>query len=301
MDNEIKEKMLMTHKNCADCKKSKLVEEFDKNSKLKTGYSSYCTECRRWQAAETRERNKRKNHDGLQVIRVSKKCGTCGCHKPVDEFAKSRCRSDGLYFRCKVCHAEYGERQRKRVRADREAGLLVRLTEHLCTECKRTKAADMFHKDSGLKTGLSCYCKACDGKLKSIRHRKQMEEDVEYRMLQTLKKRTRKEITVESNRWISLLGCSTADFVQHLQGLFHKGMSWINYGKSSKAGCYVYHDLPCKMFALDIPAEQHRCFHFTNQQPMWSKDNLAKGSKVSLEDDILSSLYRLFDPELEMW
>ena len=51
-------------------------------------------------------------------------------------------------------------------------------------------------------------------------------------------------------------------------------MSWENYGE-----WHIDHIKPCASFALSIEEEQHKCFHYSNLQPLWSIDNLKKGSK----------------------
>ena len=36
------------------------------------------------------------------------------------------------------------------------------------------------------------------------------------------------------------------------------------------------HIEPCVNFDLSIPEEQTACFHYTNLQPLWAKENLRK-------------------------
>lgn len=51
-------------------------------------------------------------------------------------------------------------------------------------------------------------------------------------------------------------------------------MSWDNYGER-----HVDHIKPCAKFDLSKPDEQRACFHYTNLQPLWAKDNIAKGCR----------------------
>ncbi len=51
-------------------------------------------------------------------------------------------------------------------------------------------------------------------------------------------------------------------------------MTWDNYGKWQ-----IDHKIPCASFDLTDPEQQKSCFHFSNLQPLWAKDNNSKGAK----------------------
>ena len=71
-----------------------------------------------------------------------------------------------------------------------------------------------------------------------------------------------------------LLGCSIDEFRQHLESWFVDGMSWNNYGE-----WHIDHITPCSSFDLTKVDEQKKCFHYTNQRPLWAVDNLRKGNR----------------------
>ena len=71
-----------------------------------------------------------------------------------------------------------------------------------------------------------------------------------------------------------LLGCDSDTLRQHLESQFKPGMSWGSYGD-----WHVDHIRPCARFDLSKPEEQRACFHYTNLQPLWAKENIAKGAK----------------------
>ena len=71
-----------------------------------------------------------------------------------------------------------------------------------------------------------------------------------------------------------LVGCSWQDLMNHIEAKFQFGMTWENYGD-----WHIDHRKPCASFDLTIPEQQKICFHYTNLQPLWAKDNLVKGKK----------------------
>lgn len=73
----------------------------------------------------------------------------------------------------------------------------------------------------------------------------------------------------------SLLGCSYSEFREYIQSKFEEGMAWHNFGE-----WHIDHIRPCCSFNLSDPLEQAKCFHYTNMQPLWAKDNLQKHKKI---------------------
>ena len=81
---------------------------------------------------------------------------------------------------------------------------------------------------------------------------------------------------LKSNRTLELLGCSIFQLREWLESQFREGMSWESYGFR---GWHIDHRRPCSSFNLSDPLQQVMCFHYTNLQPLWWFENLAKGAK----------------------
>jgi len=74
---------------------------------------------------------------------------------------------------------------------------------------------------------------------------------------------------------LSLCGCTPHELMAHLQSQFKEGMHWNNYGK-----WHIDHIRPCASFDLTDPEQQRQCFHYTNLQPLWARENIQKGARL---------------------
>jgi hypothetical protein len=116
-------------------------------------------------------------------------------------------------------------------------------------------------------------------KRKNKYRNRRRKNDVNFKLIDNIRRRINYAIKVnsKSKRTIQLLGCSTTYLKHHLESKFTAGMSWDNYGVK---GWHIDHLIPCASFDLSKPEEQKKCFHYTNLQPLWAKDNLSKGAKL---------------------
>ncbi len=96
------------------------------------------------------------------------------------------------------------------------------------------------------------------------------------RLSRLFKKGTTKYSTLSS-----ILGCTWENLRIYLESKFQEGMNWNNYGVH---GWHIDHIKPCSSFDLADPEQQKICFHYTNLQPLWAKDNLSKGKKLIKEN-----------------
>ena len=92
-----------------------------------------------------------------------------------------------------------------------------------------------------------------------------------------LRRRMAHVIRVGSDRPHSaeLTGCTGKELRAYLESQFQDGMTWENYGSK----WHVDHKRPIASFDLSNMEQVRACFYYTNLQPLWAHDNLAKGAK----------------------
>jgi len=84
----------------------------------------------------------------------------------------------------------------------------------------------------------------------------------------------------KSESTMKLMNCSIEKLKQHLAKKFYSRidglkMSFDNYGL-----WHIDHIRPCASFDLSKADEQAKCFHYTNLQPLWAKENKEKRDKI---------------------
>jgi hypothetical protein len=112
----------------------------------------------------------------------------------------------------------------------------------------------------------------------AVKRKARFQSDPAFRISCNLRSRIRQAMRINRSFTSSksastreLLGCSWEELKAHLESLFLPGMTWGNYSE-----WHIDHIKPCANFNLVLPAEQALCFHFSNLQPLWAKDNLSK-------------------------
>jgi len=175
----------------------------------------------------------------------TKVCNMCGEEKSLECFGKCSHNKNGLQYNCKPCHNEYNKRFRGNESPEKNS-----------ERCRRWRDNNREH--------LRKY------------HNDRYKNNPQRRMYETLCKRMRQALknANKSDSTMNLVGCDIDSLRLHLEKLFEDGMNWDNHGE-----WHIDHIRPCASFDLTDPEQQRVCFHYTNLQPLWAKDNLSKGDK----------------------
>jgi len=198
----------------------------------------------------------------------TKTCSKCLTKKALSEFNKSKSNNDGRNNTCKTCRQYYYQENRESIlekvkRYNREHKL------------ERNIYNKQYYKEN--KEVFGKYRKENREKIRTNQN-KRYKNNLNYKLKRIFSERVRgaikKQSTIKSHKSNELLGCTIEEVKIHLESQFTEGMSWENHGE-----WHIDHIKPCACFDLTDPEQQKECFHYTNLQPLWAKDNLSKSDK----------------------
>lgn len=119
--------------------------------------------------------------------------------------------------------------------------------------------------------------------------RKYLRNSPSARIAGNCRDRIRRMIGVQGNgrgRSNRLIGCDADTLCLILEAQFFPGMTWSNYGTV----WHVDHIIPLAAYNLTDPEQQREAFHYSNLQPLWAHENMAKGDEVPGTEMVLRLL-----------
>lgn len=303
-------------RNCTKCGVEKSSSEFAKDKYKKSGFKSCCKMCistsdkiRNSLKPESILEAKRK-YSVLSFFKEGKKkCSGCGSIKLIKYFKKRKDTITGLNAKCICCVSdqrkayreenpekiksakkEYYKNNREKIskkdkKYNKENKNKISASGKKYREANKEKIAEknkkwtLKNKDTLSKKSKIYYE---SNKPKIAEYKKKYEKDkllndpvfkltknIRRRILLALEGKDKAEST------LILLGCTIPELKEYLSNQFTVGMSWKNH---SFYGWHIDHIRPCASFDLSDPSQQKKCFHYTNLQPLWAKDNLKKSA-----------------------
>lgn len=239
-------------------------------------------------------------------------CGGAACVAEHKKQLKQRHRKENL-DKYRVWNKEYYHRNKKPKKDTKPKGLLnkelallklvmkqelinalVRENKFKCQSCK--KILGLIHKSASRQP----LCKPCitkqqrewkkrnPEKVKAYARKtyKRIKKDNAGLMIKRFRDSTGKHAKRAGIRGcvkgkkLEYLGCTAQELCTYLETQFQNGMTWNNYGHKSGVRCWeIDHIKPVSKYDLAIEKERRECFHYTNLQPMWVKDNQRKGNR----------------------
>lgn len=224
-----------------------------------------------------------------------KKCNKCQEYKELNLFYKDLSNRNKLSLLCKSC-------------------LYVKKEKNNNKLCKICNVNNKLNKQSRCKECHSAWCKSKYVSIRKIKiltaeeleqrkiRRKEKDKERYYKNIDKVRERQRcnkKNLrknnplfklrsnigTLIANSFASnnykkkskteeILGCSFVEFKQYIESKFLNGMTWEN-----RSDWHLDHIVP-QSFAT-TEKEIIMLNHYTNFQPLWSKDNLNKSSRIT--------------------
>ena len=224
-----------------------------------------------------------------------KQCTKCKSHKATDHFYKNKASPDGCFCWCRLCCRErYQEDNKDRIEAknkrmatNRERAMAAKnerieakkLKAEAAKERAKLRASTRYQENKDHILAINKKWSQANKHKRNARARQRRKEDPLFRLSLAIRARITKALKNETKDTssIDLLGCSVEYARQRLESQFTKGMTWKNHGVK---GWHIDHIIPCDSFDLSDMDQKKQCFHYTNLQPLWWRDNIIKANKL---------------------
>lgn len=209
-------------------------------------------------------------------------CSCCDKLKPYKDFGKRSVNKDRLDTHCRVCRRLKAKKYYNSLFEDKRKE--IKKKQYWSNRQRHLESSKKYYRNN--KDKKSKYDKVYRKKNKKriAQYKNKWEKERRNLPVFKIKRNLRRRIhhllinKHKSSSTFELIGCSAEQFKDHIESLFTEGMSWDNYGFY---GWHIDHIIPCCSFDLTQESEQKKCFHYSNQRPMWAKDNLVKGSRLN--------------------
>ena len=201
-----------------------------------------CKNCR------NKMRNERNSKKEFSITLLEKICGTCKIKKPITEYHRAKRRFNGVTHDCKNCRSVLLKNRYER----KKESIKIRTNEYYYK-----------NKEVIIQKAL-------------IRQKERLKTDPKYLLIRRLRNRLyyalKKHSWKKDTNFARYIGCELDQLKMHIERQFTEGMSWENQGQ-----WHVDHIIP--LDSAQTEEALYNLCHYENLQPMWAKQNLAKGAK----------------------
>ena len=280
----------MTEKICSRCKKSLLLDSFGTNKK--TGQlNKICFLClKKYKCLHGKRKTECRDCGGVSICEHDKHKSTCR-----DCGGSQICEHSRRRSQCKECdggaickHKKYKascrdcggssicEHQRQKSHCKDCNGSQICKHDRCKSHCKDCNGSQICEHDR-----LKSRCKECGGS-QICKHKKRKSQckdcDPNGHLASIVRSRVKQALKHDKEMSsMEYLGCNIKTFKAHIESQFKDGMTWENYGK-----WHIDHKVPLKYRQNgEIPSLEKvaKRLHYTNTQPMWASENIAKGNR----------------------
>jgi hypothetical protein len=230
----------------------------------------------------------------------TKVCSKCGIEKEVCEFYKNPKKENEIRPACKICMDKSSlknyynnievEKERKR-KYHKQYYLKNKEKENLRTkkfrednlekvkEIQRSSSKKIRENDPEKHRKKTMEWRKNNPKYNVEYNKNRKKVDEVFNLKTVMRSRIKsflklKNIT-KQNKTFDIVGCTPQYLKEYIESKFIDGMNWSNHGLY---GWHIDHIIP--LSSANTEDEIYKLCHYTNLQPLWSKDNLKKSNKV---------------------
>lgn len=280
------------NKICIECNISKPLKDF--YLRKDTGrYRNICKKCdntrsitwRKDLKKDNSEHLKRKRDENIKIELLKngfKLCSRCKQTKNIVDFYL--CSNNKYSHYCKIC--SYEKANEWAINNKSRKSINRKLFYLLHKEKEKLYQKEYYYNH--IPQIKEYYRK---NKNRFIKDKESINVNIAYRVKHDIQFKLRKSLhnrllTIKKNincfsedKTMELLGCTLTEFKNWIEKWFQQpennGMNWSEFFNNK---IHLDHIIPCNMFVLNNSEERDICFHYTNLQPLWAKDNNSKGA-----------------------
>ena len=202
-------------------------------------------------------------------------CRKCGNEKELSEFSKDKKGKFGVKGCCKLCIKNYDNKHYfDNSDKIKKYSKQWRIDNPKYFKEWKDEKGNIYFKEY--------YNNNKDKFIKSTNkyNKKKRLEDPFYKLKQNIRTKISQSLKgySKSKTTLQILGVDNFDvFKQHIESQFQKGMNWQNYGLGENKWV-IDHRIPVN--SAKTEQEIYAINHYSNLQPMWSIENMKKGTNI---------------------
>ena len=245
----------MEKKICSKCKIEKELCDFGMNNTYKSGVSNRCKQCESERGKKYRIKNKEKKQSYLKEYHIKNK-------KKINSRSK-----------------EYNIKNKEKIKEYRIKNKEKELSRVKEYKIKNKEKIKSLNKEYNIKNRE---------RRNEYKRNKRLNDPI-FKLTDNIRNRLNKYLKTtgitKNKKTFDIVGCSPPVLKDYLERQFVDGMRWEKIGKE----IHIDHIIP--LSSAKTKEEIYKLCHYTNLQPLWAEDNLAKSNK-------LDYLYEIDKPKI---
>ena len=210
---------------------------------------------------------------------MDKKCSKCLEFKVLIEYYKDLQKADGLTSSCRDCLkkqektrlAEPGQKDRRR-EISRNSQLKRRKNPEV-------KLAEKEYRNERYKSDDTYRAKCI--RSASLWRTNKRKIDPSVRAIDNARRRLNAFFKENGRKFSRGLGCDRKILKDYIEARFKPGMTWDNYGD-----WHIDHMYPLSVAVKETEERFIKACHYTNLQPLWANENIKKGNKLPINNNL---------------